>query len=211
MIITHDRKEYRDIWDYLQMTIPEKLKIHSHTSILERCALYDLALKLPPGSDIFELGTHLGATACVLGLAAGKNKLHVNCVDTFDSRAMNGKEPLIDTSSAWIENTGWDKNNICVFSMTTGHAAHKVKEDISEYQIRMIFFDADHSYEGIAGDIKAWLPLCMKGATLAFHDYGGRYGRPAIQKAVQELIWPVQDGPGHVFQSLYWCTLGGAK
>lgn len=50
----------------------------------------------------------------------------------------------------------------------------------------LVFIDADHSYEFVMRDIKAWLPMVKEGGLLTGHDYGGRY--TGVKKAVDEIF-----------------------
>lgn len=51
--------------------------------------------------------------------------------------------------------------------------------------IDFIFIDADHEYESVIKDIKAWLPKIKKGGMISGHDYLNPCG---VKKAVDELI-----------------------
>lgn len=61
-----------------------------------------------------------------------------------------------------------------------------------------VFIDADHSYEGCAGDIDAYLPLVRTGGVLAGHDYHPNW--PGVIRAVNERFGAPQRGPG----SIWW-------
>jgi len=37
--------------------------------------------------------------------------------------------------------------------------------------LRLVYIDADHSYEGVMRDIRAWHPKLVQGGVMAFHDY----------------------------------------
>lgn len=39
------------------------------------------------------------------------------------------------------------------------------------FWVHFIWVDGDHSYEGVKGDIEAWLPKLTPKAIIAFHDY----------------------------------------
>ena len=39
------------------------------------------------------------------------------------------------------------------------------------FWVHFVWVDGDHSYEGVKGDIEAWLPKLMPKAIIAFHDY----------------------------------------
>jgi predicted O-methyltransferase YrrM len=56
--------------------------------------------------------------------------------------------------------------------------------------LEFVFIDANHEYEPIKADIKAWLPKVRKGGVLAGHDYGSDSYRPhpGVSKAVHELL-----------------------
>lgn len=51
------------------------------------------------------------------------------------------------------------------------------------------FLDADHSYQGVKGDLLAYLPLIKRGGLLIGHDYNSGYdkrGRFGVKRAVDE-------------------------
>ena len=50
-----------------------------------------------------------------------------------------------------------------------------------------VYIDADHRYESVMQDIKAWLPKVAKGGFLGGHDYGGKR-HPGVTKAVDEVF-----------------------
>lgn len=58
-----------------------------------------------------------------------------------------------------------------------------------------VFIDADHRYEAVCDDIRAWLPKIMPGGILAGHDYGW----PGVNAAVNELLPGHQRGPGAIW------------
>lgn len=49
-----------------------------------------------------------------------------------------------------------------------------------------VFIDADHSYEGVSSDLRAWWPLVRKQGLLCGHDYGSRK-YAGVQRAVDEF------------------------
>jgi hypothetical protein len=44
-------------------------------------------------------------------------------------------------------------------------------DDVEDGSLDFVFIDADHTYEAVAADIKAWWPKVRLGGTLAGHDY----------------------------------------
>lgn len=56
---------------------------------------------------------------------------------------------------------------------------------IIDGSLKLVYIDADHSYEGVKRDIEAWVPKLVPGGVLAFHDYANPdYG---VNRAVQEF------------------------
>lgn len=53
----------------------------------------------------------------------------------------------------------------------------------------LVYIDADHRYEEVLKDIKAWLPLVKKGGIIAGHDYGSDR-HTGVKKAVDEFFSP---------------------
>jgi predicted O-methyltransferase YrrM len=61
-----------------------------------------------------------------------------------------------------------------------------------------VFIDADHSYEGCAADIAAYLPLLAPGGLLAGHDYKPRWS--GVIQAVDEAFGDaVSIGPASIW------------
>lgn len=60
----------------------------------------------------------------------------------------------------------------------------------------MVFLDADHGYESVCRDIRAWLPLVRKGGTLAGHDRN----RAGVARAVAELLPGWREAAGTIWE-----------
>lgn len=57
------------------------------------------------------------------------------------------------------------------------------------------FIDADHSYEGCAADIRAWLPKVRAGGILCGHDYRNTHCPfPGVERAVEEAFGQPETG-----------------
>jgi hypothetical protein len=61
-------------------------------------------------------------------------------------------------------------------------------------EVDFVYIDADHRYQGVSRDIRAWLPKVRKGGTIAGHDFS----YPDVARAVQELL-PSAVGHGSVW------------
>lgn len=56
---------------------------------------------------------------------------------------------------------------------------------VPDRSLVLVYIDADHSYEAVKKDIRAWLPKLVPGGFMAFHDYENQnYG---VKQAVDEF------------------------
>lgn len=60
----------------------------------------------------------------------------------------------------------------------------------------LVFIDADHSYNSVLADIKAWLPLTSNGGLLTGHDYGNK---PGVKRAVDEYFREIEIIPEKIW------------
>lgn len=60
-----------------------------------------------------------------------------------------------------------------------------------------VFIDADHSYNAVCADIRAWRPLIRPGGVLCGHDYNNK----TVRRAVDELVPGVELRAGHVWMT----------
>lgn len=124
--------------------------------------------------SIVELGSYRGKSTVAL---ASNCKGTVTAIDHWkdcyelDSDKENWKE-IFENFKHNIKKY----KNINVIKKDTVKASKLVKET------DMVFIDADHRYEGVRDDIKAWLPKTKK--LICGHDYDNT----DTKKAVDELI-----------------------
>lgn len=50
-------------------------------------------------------------------------------------------------------------------------ASLEAASQVEDGSLDLVFLDADHSYEGVCEDIRAWLPKVRKGGFIGGHDY----------------------------------------
>src|SRR2546423_1667256 len=124
--------------------------IFTHLSEVDKKVLDSLVRALIPASPvILEIGSYLGASACVMANALnGRGEVH--CVDTWSNLAMS--EGSRDTFAEFKANTAKFSALIKpVRAASRDAAAHFGKE------IDLLFIDGDHSFEGCRDDLLAWL------------------------------------------------------
>jgi hypothetical protein len=153
---------------------------------------------------IAEIGVYLGGSTRVMNDNAGKDTT-ILCVDNFSYDASN--------QQSFKDNVGYGNPECKVITLlhsTSLGAAEWCKSRGLTFDFT--FIDADHSYEAVRDDIKAWLPLTT--GILAGHDYsdearpydlnGTICKNPGVVQAVDEAFGDrVHRGPG----SIWYVTL----
>jgi predicted O-methyltransferase YrrM len=73
--------------------------------------------------------------------------------------------------------------------------SYNVADQIPNNSVDMVFIDADHSYEAVKKDIKAYMPKLKLNGLLTGHDID----YPGVNRAVNELIKDYDIGPNFVW------------
>ena len=157
------------------------LSIPTHMTVPERLALFRFVRRLPAGARVVEVGSYLGASACVL--AQGLSRLpgsELHCVDTWQNDAMS--EGPRDTFSTFQANTRRHGQLIRVHRGRSNELAGAF-----EGLIDFLFLDGDHSYEGCLDDTLSWLPKLRDGGIVAYHDVAWSEG---VQRVVATRVVP---------------------
>jgi predicted O-methyltransferase YrrM len=154
--------------------------IKSHTNKAELLALYRLAQECPPGANVVEIGSYLGASTAFLlaGLHRG-NKGLVYCVDTWNNETM--PEGQRDTYAEFQSNVRrWTE-----MTRVVRRASHEIDVGDLPPAVHLAFIDGDHSYLAVHNDIQKIAPLVVDDGVIAFHDVVAFQG---VAVAVGELL-----------------------
>ncbi|MDD2734680.1 MAG: class I SAM-dependent methyltransferase [Desulfuromonadaceae bacterium] len=150
------------------------------------------------GSTYVEIGSYLGASTCFIArgmkLSKSGGSARLYCIDTWMNQGMS--EGNRDTYREFMENIGPYREFIVPIRSMSNAAVSTVTG-----MVDFLFIDGDHSYDGVCDDIKAWFPRLSSGAVVAFHDFGWAEG---VQRAVGELVRPVETMRGCVVDNTYW-------
>ncbi|MBU4176059.1 MAG: class I SAM-dependent methyltransferase [Actinobacteria bacterium] len=176
----------------------EERAIPTHLTEREKLQLFLLA-KNVQGECLVEIGSYLGASSSFIaaGIRSTNNpngKLF--CVDTWTNIAM--PEAQRDTFEDFINNTRKSRNQIVTIRSDSKEAACSFSQPVS-----FLFIDADHSYEGVRGDVEAWFPLLRPGAIVVFHDIGWA---PGVQQVIREFVTQKALKEGNL-PNMYWARI----
>jgi len=123
---------------------------------------------------VVELGTWLGASAIAMARSVRRWGGTVTCIDTWagelnnDGGSVEGKSPLMLLSCARaMVDAGVSASIRLIPAMTVSAAQWWTGPPIN-----FLYIDADHSAQGCAADLEAWVPHVTVGGVIAGDDYG---------------------------------------
>jgi len=173
--------------------------IYSHLTKRERVVLYSLSKDCAARGPICEIGSYLGASACALaaGVVDGGVRNPVVCVDTWQNEGMS--EGARDTWTTFASNTAPYSDVVRPIRGRSYEVAIEA-DAAAGAPCEMIFFDGDHSDEGIQRDWEAYRPRLAPGAIVVFHDIGWAEGvQRILSRTVKaEVAWSRQ------LPNLFW-------
>ena len=160
---------------------PELFETKGYLHPVEARFLTWLAGRVPVGGIVLEVGSFYGRSSGFLahGLPNGSTLV---CVDTWNNDAMP-YDRKSDIMAVFLENMKRFEGRYQVRRGRSVEVASTWKDPIAG-----LFIDGDHSYEGYACDLSAWLPHVRPGGWVALHDSGV----PAVAQAIRECFPPSQ-------------------
>lgn len=144
-----------------------------------------------PGAHFVEVGSWRGAS--VAFLAGESKRLGKNLkIDSVDLWEFTPDDPLYKEGIAGMGGNAYFQ--FLKNMRDTGHfndvraiksPSHKAAELYEDRSLDFVYIDANHHYEFVKQDIKAWLPKVKKGRYFAGHDITCI---PDVRRAVTELF-----------------------
>jgi predicted O-methyltransferase YrrM len=126
-------------------------------------ALKELAQMLPDKPIVINIGAGAGTSG--MAFLESRPDLFLFTVDVQKEGSPTGslesEEVVLKDAGYWYQG-----RNAQIYG-----DSKDVGREWSLWQVNMVFIDGDHSYEGCAGDIRAWLPHVKPGGIMAIHDY----------------------------------------
>jgi predicted O-methyltransferase YrrM len=148
-------------------------------------ALQEWARSLPPSPVVVNIGAGNGTSG--LAFLQARDDLSLTTIDVqLESSpfgCLEGEWAVFNLAGLWPlppERYAWIHGD-------SKEAGKKWKGG----PVDLVFVDGDHSYEGCAGDIRAWLPNVKPGGLLVVHDYHKeeRYAQPVEGTAPHPKPW----------------------
>lgn len=171
-----------------------------HTDIFEEnwsnyTNLYKLFVQiLQNGSTFVEVGTWKGRSISFFAVEAINSNKNINCfcVDTWQGSKEHANDPYVINNTLYekfLENTKPVSHYIKPIKKTSVDAA----SDFEDGSIDVVFIDANHEYDAVKEDIRAWLPKIKNGGIMAGHDYDWS----GVNAAVHEMFGNISVRSAH--------------
>ena len=188
---------HRKYESYFKMLEPRVAKMSEYSK--DRAAKVVKRVRDMPGyifdsevADLYRLAfSSVGDGAIVeIGAAQGKSTtaLALGCIDggtgkvlTIDSYAQKTIGSIEVSEQLFRKNTAWLQD---IIDLRVAKSEQIGKQ--WNRPIKMLFIDADHSYEGVKKDIALFLPHVIPGGVVAFHDYANS-NYPGVAQAVDDI------------------------
>jgi hypothetical protein len=128
-------------------------------------------------------------------LLEGAPNLHLTMVDSWEGNGEAYVDKIKDYSAGLTQHeqdqlrkcatdkTEFANGRRTILPFRSLVAAGKVPDGSMDF----VFIDADHSYEAVKKDIKAWLPKLKPGGLLCGHDYENHITDLGVKPAVEEF------------------------
>ncbi|MCK5017059.1 MAG: class I SAM-dependent methyltransferase [Candidatus Peribacteraceae bacterium] len=173
--------------------------------------LYNAQIARATGACHFvEVGSWLGKSTTYLASKikeSGKD-IKLDCVDTW----AGGTESLLNGSvNKLVEESGGSVYSQFLNNLSNAGLIERVNAIVSDSaqaaelyddgELDFVFIDADHTYEAVIGDLRAWLPKLRTGGVLGGHDFDEEGVSRAVAEFAEETGLIVQRaGMSFVFK-----------
>jgi predicted O-methyltransferase YrrM len=156
--------------------------------------LYRTVREAPGPGDIAEIGSWMGRTSVIMGMAL-RDAATPDCVIWAIDHHVGSEEhasyiekngSTLDRFRRNIANAGLE-DRIQELVMKSGEASQVLAE--RGVRLRMTFIDGAHDEDSVREDIGYMLPLMTPGGIVAFHDCSeGEDGFPGVWRAIQSEL-----------------------
>lgn len=162
-----------------------------------------LAACIPASGTIVEIGSFKGRSTVMLAKVARHYSLGpIVSIDPHTHNLSTGPEG--NGSHSTFEEFQTQLRNAGVTEHVEIHRSFSM--DVSptwNRDIRLLWIDGDHTYEGAKSDFDGFSPFLVSGGVVALHDALNNYPGP-IRVFVEEVLRPNRFGPVGFVHSIAW-------
>jgi hypothetical protein len=152
-------------------------------SFAETTQLALMSSRVHPGGKIVEIGSGMGGSMAVMGLATRGREIQLMAVDPYipyDEDEHKGLE--VGTPDDFCETMYAMKLDPSPMSLCSSEEAAKMYPDSTA---NLILVDGNHSYSHASQDLRMWWPKLTSGGFMLVHDVSTRF--PGVVRAVKEF------------------------
>ena len=162
------------------MNLGERMKsIDGYLLDIQAYTLMTLAAEGPGCGAIVEIGSFMGKSTCCLAQGAkDAQREKVYAVDHFTGSPEHQAEAGCEIKELIEQGTTFHKFQENIRNFGVDDYVVPIKASSQEAAaswngpIRLLFIDADHSYQASRLDFELWSPHVVQGGLIAFHDIG---------------------------------------
>jgi predicted O-methyltransferase YrrM len=170
----------------------------SMSALEEQAFLYRLATQLPPDATVIEIGSWIGHSTCIIGVALRGSKARCYAIDAFTglttlpSEVGYYKNFLAKVSETQSQRELFDahvarfhlQDKIVAVPADSAQAAALLPADLPLADLA--FIDGGHTLDVVRKDIELYLPRIKGGGIAVFHDFSSECGVPtAVWEAIR--------------------------
>ena len=170
-------------------SIPGYLSWHEGYSLLT------LAEEWPSAGDVVEIGSFKGKSTCFLaqGCAASGRGL-VYAVDHFKGSPEHQKGGHEETAEIVNEGSTYGEflrnvtqSGLQDYVRPLVGSGTEVAQQFSG-EVRLLFIDGDHSFDGTKADFDAWFPFVSETGLVCFHDYQNSHYLDGVTRFIETEV-----------------------
>ncbi|MBM5816107.1 MAG: class I SAM-dependent methyltransferase [Cyanobacteria bacterium K_Offshore_surface_m2_239] len=192
--MTHIRKKIDKAFDLALLR--DSLRCQSHLTIEERRVLFKLATNK---SQIVEIGSYQGASACCFAAAPNPSLKSIYCIDTWTNEGMT--EGPRDTWMQFRKNTIRYSSKIIPLRGWSVDVADQLL--LYTTKIDLLFIDGAHDFMSVKADWDHFKGFLDIGSIVIFHDIGWAEG---VKSVITREVDNCTDNHGSL-PNMWWGTI----
>lgn len=145
-------------------------------------------------------------------LCAANPKLHLICVDAWEAFHGDQSRPPYKTEQSMRDAEAAARRDLKPYGCDIRKGASvAIAATVPDRSLDFVYIDADHSYQAVLDDLRAWTPKVKSRGVIAGHDYCVQPRKPFIQVIEAVKTFTTEAGIGQWFAldlertaSFYW-------